>query len=216
MKWLVIFFVALFFSEATFALPPAVELDRLLLQAKSALDAKDYAQATESLSKAEKLGVKLPATFYYHYGLAYAGTGQLEKGHSMLEKYLELSGTKGKFYREALEELNKIEAAIKARDAKADRNAKKMADFMLAKNAQKGELDHCYHLAELSAKNWEQSCKQAEADCQNNHDKCYDPHHGWTYFEDMERICAKSYTVLDDKRDACDRKWKEPKKPELE
>lgn len=105
------------FSFGVLALPPSIEIDRLLLQAKAALDARDYALATESLTKAEKLSDKLPDTFYYHYGRAHAGNGKFEQGRDMLEKYLTLSGTKGKFYQEALVEINNIEASIKKRDA---------------------------------------------------------------------------------------------------
>lgn len=111
------------FALSAHALPPQVEADRLQLQAKSALDAEDYAQAAESLAKAEKLGVKLPDTFYFHYGRALAGTGDLDRAQSMLDRYLEHAGSKGKFYKEALVELNNIEAAQKQRAAEADRKA---------------------------------------------------------------------------------------------
>jgi tetratricopeptide (TPR) repeat protein len=119
MKRIFSLLITLALSASAWALAPEIEMDRLLIQAKTALDASDYAQATESLSKAEKLGVKLPPTFYYHYGRAYAGTGKLEQGRDMLEKYLNMSGTRGKFYQEALVALNNIESTLRKREADA-------------------------------------------------------------------------------------------------
>ncbi|WP_157691529.1 hypothetical protein [Noviherbaspirillum autotrophicum] len=109
MKRIGLLLVALSFSAVALALAPEIEADRLLLQAKTALDANDYAQATASLAKAEKLGTKLPDTFYYHYGYALFKMDDIEKGRRMLERYLNETGTKGKFYREALETLNAVE-----------------------------------------------------------------------------------------------------------
>lgn len=101
------------------ALLPQIEMDRLLLQAKAALDAKNFAQASESLANAEKLGIALPDTFYYHSGRANAGAGRLEQAQASYSKYLEMSGTKGKFYQEALIGMNEVEAAVNARNAAA-------------------------------------------------------------------------------------------------
>ncbi len=145
MKRLTCMLIALILSANAWALPPEIELDRLLFQAKAALDTSDYALATESLMKAEKLSVKLPDTFYYHYGRASFGSGKFEQARDLLEKYLTLSGTKGKFYQEALVELNNIEAAIKKREAdrvaeiekrEADRVAAEAKDAKDAKEAQ--------------------------------------------------------------------------------
>ena len=79
----------------TLALPPAVETDRLLLQAKTALDKADalsrdaassnrdqalkeqYALAASAFEKAEALGTKLPSSVPYHHGVALAGIGKL-------------------------------------------------------------------------------------------------------------------------------------------
>ena len=130
MKRLTSMLIALTLSANAWALPPEIEADRLLLKAKAALDASDYALATDSLMKAEKLPVKLPDTFYYHYGRASFGSGKLEQARDLLEKYLTLSGTKGKFYQEALVEMNNIEAAIKKRDAEIEkRDADRVAEI---------------------------------------------------------------------------------------
>lgn len=117
MKRLTSLLIAFILTANAWALPPEIEADRLLLKAKAALDASDYALATESLMKAEKLPVKLPDTFYYHYGRASFGSGKFEQSRELLEKYLTLSGTKGKFYQEALDKMNNIEVEIQKRDA---------------------------------------------------------------------------------------------------
>lgn len=128
MKRLIVLLCIFAFSASVWALSPQTEAVRLLLQAQAAEKAKDYAQAAESLSKAEKLGVKLPDTFYYHYGLAYVRTGKFEQGREMLERYLDLSGNKGKFYQEALVLLNDIEAAIKKKNAEKEAAIKKQEE----------------------------------------------------------------------------------------
>lgn len=109
MKRISLLLLALAFSANVWALPPEIEVDRLLLQAKAALDESEYAQAIASLAKAEKLGTKLPDTFYYHYGFALFKIDDIEKSRRMLERYLDETGTKGKYYREALETLNAVE-----------------------------------------------------------------------------------------------------------
>lgn len=93
-------------SFSAVALPPEIEADRLLIQAKTALDANDYDKALQSLAKAELLNVKMPETFYFHYGKAYNGAKKWAKAKAAYEKYLDQTGTRGKFYREALEGFN--------------------------------------------------------------------------------------------------------------
>jgi tetratricopeptide (TPR) repeat protein len=126
----------------TLALPPAVETDRLLLQAKTALDKADalsrdaassnrdqalkeqYALAASAFEKAEALGTKLPSSVPYHHGVALAGIGKLAQARELLGKYLE-QGTGTKFYTDALAKYNQIEADMQARQeayAKAQRD----------------------------------------------------------------------------------------------
>jgi tetratricopeptide (TPR) repeat protein len=102
-------FAAIYISLLSFsalALPPEIEADRLLVQAKTALDASDYDKAIQSLAKAELLNVKMPETFYFHYGKAYSGAKKWDKAKAAYEKYLNQTGTRGKYYREALEGFN--------------------------------------------------------------------------------------------------------------
>jgi tetratricopeptide (TPR) repeat protein len=107
-------FIALLFtlmlSANVCALPPEVEADRLILQAVKSLKEKDYETSVTNFEKAEKLNVKMPEAFYYHFGSAYTGAKKWGKARAAYEKYLDQTGTRGKFYREALEAYNQADA----------------------------------------------------------------------------------------------------------
>lgn len=92
------------------ALPPAVEMDRLMLHAKTALDAKAYAEAAENLAKAQKLGIALPEEFALSYATALKGMGKPDEAKRVLEAYLNKHGTKGASYKPVLALLVQIES----------------------------------------------------------------------------------------------------------
>lgn len=106
------FCLMLIAAMSAYALPPAVEADRLALKARSALDAKDYPLAIASLTEMEKLGVPLPQSFHYLKGVAQNGSGKYYAAKESLEKYLKIAGSSGKFYKEALEAYNRAETAV--------------------------------------------------------------------------------------------------------
>jgi TPR repeat protein len=98
-------------ASAAFALPPQVELDRLMLHAKTALDAKAYDEALTQLEQAKKLGVALPESFALEQATALAGLGKSDEAKAVLDAYLNRYGTKGASYKPALDLLVKIENA---------------------------------------------------------------------------------------------------------
>lgn len=104
--------VLLFACNIAYALPPEVELDRLLLKAKTSLDAGQFESALDSLRSAAALGVPLPENFLFHFARAQEGAERWEQASAAYEKYLEKTGTGGKYYREALEGLNRMEKAV--------------------------------------------------------------------------------------------------------
>ena len=104
------------------ALPPAVELDRLLLHAKTALDAKAYAEATENLTKAQKLGIALPENFALSYATALNGMGKTDEAKRVLENYLNKHGTKGTSYKPVLALLVQIESGGKGYASAGDQS----------------------------------------------------------------------------------------------
>jgi hypothetical protein len=91
----------------------------------------------------------MPDTFYFHYGRALTGAGSFEKGREMVERYLTKAGANGKFYQEALVEMNNIDAAITSRDArvKAERAAAREADERKA--AKIAAIQEKYNAAQL-------------------------------------------------------------------
>lgn len=91
------------------ALPPAVEMDRLMLHAQTALDAQSYAEAADNLAKAKKLGIALPENFALRYATALNGLGKASEAKAVLEKYLNSHGTKGPSYKAVLALLVQIE-----------------------------------------------------------------------------------------------------------
>jgi len=91
------------------ALPPAVELDRLMLHAQTALDAQSYSEAADNLAKAQKLGIALPENFALSYATALNGLGKTNEAKAVLDKYLNRYGTKGPSYKAVLALLVQIE-----------------------------------------------------------------------------------------------------------
>jgi hypothetical protein len=160
-----IFVFSMFLPIFSWSLAPEIEVDRLLLQAKEALDTKDFALATESLKKAEKLPIKLPPTFYFHYGRANAGNEKYEDAITMYERYLTTSGTKGKFYKEALVGMNEAEASIKKRDNERAAEAKKREEDRLAATRERdAKLASIKESYERSLETYKQDMKDCPAE----------------------------------------------------
>lgn len=145
--------IVLLLSSQLMALPPQIELDRLLLQTKTALDSKNYVQAKESLDKAEKLGIKLPDTFYYHSGVANVGSQNYEQAQIMFERYLDMTGNKGKYYRESLENLNFIEVD--------------KANYLKALEQRKSDIEKCESEHKNNIKSLEQEAERLYQKCHN-------------------------------------------------
>lgn len=91
------------------ALPPQVEFDRLMLHARSALDAKAYGEALEQLAQAKKLGIALPEGFALEQATALAGLGETTEAKAVLDAYFNRYGSKGASYAPALALLVKME-----------------------------------------------------------------------------------------------------------
>lgn len=119
MKKYGIAFLVVLSSGTALALPPAVELDRLMLHAKMALDGNAYAEAAENLARAQKLGIALPEDFAVSYATALNGMGKTDEAKRVLEAYLNKHGTKGASYKPALALLVQLESGGKV-SASAD------------------------------------------------------------------------------------------------
>lgn len=104
--------------QVTADLPPHIEADRLLIQAKESMDSGDYNKAVNSFEKIMTLSNNLPAPFYFHYGKALASTKQYTKAKNQIELYLEKAGRNGEFYQSALSIYSTMESGLAAKKEK--------------------------------------------------------------------------------------------------
>lgn len=163
MKYLTLMF-ALLLSAAAWALPPQIEADRQLLQAKTALDANDYDTAIQSFGKAAALNVKMPDTFYFHFGKAYSGAKKWDKARAAYEQYLTQAGARGKFYREALEGFNQADLEW-TKAEKAYLNM--MASYMQEQSRYETNMRNCPNEYEQYKKDLKEREERAWQKCQN-------------------------------------------------
>ena len=101
-------------------LPDDILADQYLLAATTALQKQDRQAAINAFQKIEALDVTPPTEFFYFYGKVLVengvatGNGQsIEKGQSLLKKYIVASGREAEYYRSALEALNNAEEAVR-------------------------------------------------------------------------------------------------------
>lgn len=105
-------FVALWLAcaqPAVAQLPPAMEADRLLLEASTEMEKEkdvSWTQVVTALEAAEATGARMPQNFQYHLGRALGNVSEHEEGAKRLERYLSAQGTKAKYYKEALQALS--------------------------------------------------------------------------------------------------------------
>ena len=128
-KTLVVFVVILLCYGAPAAqdLPPDMLADQYLLAATTALQNQDRQAAINAFQKIEALDITPPAEFFYFYGKVLVEDGvatntvpSIEKGQSLLKKYIVASGREVEHYRSALEVLNTAgEAAWRQREEAA-------------------------------------------------------------------------------------------------
>ena len=108
-------------------LPPDMLADQYLLPRLTALQRQDRQAAISAFQKIEALDVTPPAEFFYFYGKVLVengiatGNGQsIEKGQSLLKKYVVDLGREAEYYHSALEVLNMAEGPVEeAKAAKA-------------------------------------------------------------------------------------------------
>ena len=203
--------VALGIAPAAHALPPAVETDRLLLEAKTALDKADalsrdaassgrdqaikeqYQRAASAFENAEALGTKLPSSVPYHHGVALAGIGKLTSARDLIGKYLE-QGTGTKFYADALAKYNQLDNDIKTRQ---DAYAKALRDYQTAKNDYGGKIASCVRRLTAKADRLDREVEQA-------HDAAEKCSEGWSNALNMatggQDRCARFWDAYNSKR----------------
>ena len=100
-KTLIVFAAILLYcgTPAAQDLPPDILADQYLLAATAALQRQDRQAAISAFQKIEALDVTPPAEFFYFYGKVLVENGvatsnipSIEKGQSLLKKYVVASG----------------------------------------------------------------------------------------------------------------------------
>lgn len=97
-------------------LPPAIEADRLLLQAERQMQEEDFIVALATLDRIIDLqtqhGLELPAPFWFSHARVAMEAGFAEDSRASAMRYLEVAGREGEHYVEALELLNQTEPLL--------------------------------------------------------------------------------------------------------
>lgn len=98
-------------AGTAFALPPEIELDRLLLAAESAFAESDIPGAADYLQRIEPLGVELPAQYHWLKSKVLVEQAQWADARHHIERYLTDAGREAPHYQQALQLLTRIEQA---------------------------------------------------------------------------------------------------------
>ena len=107
-------------TPASAPLPPEIQLDRYLLGAEKLMAQKDHQAALDIMGKILALQkehqLSLPEEFHFtHAELAFAA-GSFQAALDAVNEYLVKAGRGGEFYREALDLLDDVEAALPERN----------------------------------------------------------------------------------------------------
>ena len=97
-------------------LPPAIEADRLLLQAEQQIQDEDYDEALATLDRILELqaehNLEVPAPFWFNHARVAKEVPHPYKARSSAIRYLEVAGRGGEHYLAALEILNELEEPL--------------------------------------------------------------------------------------------------------
>ena len=108
-----------FFTVAAAQLPPDIIADSYLLQVEQAIRDGDHAGARAGINKIIDLQreheLDLPDEFHFRYAKAADAADLPEPALESIVKYLAAAGREGQHYVEALELMNKVQAAIEER-----------------------------------------------------------------------------------------------------
>lgn len=102
-------------SPGAFSLDPQFEADRLTMIAEQDIAAGNYSHAKRQLSAAKGLKTSLPAEFYFFEGQVLEHDNNNAKAKAAFDRYVSLSGKTGRFYRDALQAITRLEDKPSAR-----------------------------------------------------------------------------------------------------
>lgn len=95
------------------ALEPEHEVRRLMLATESAVQAGNWAEASDYLSRLQQMESEKPANYLYFRGRVMLESGHFNAARSALESYVSEAGSEGEHYTPALEMITRIETARK-------------------------------------------------------------------------------------------------------
>lgn len=108
-KLALVIVIGLLYSANIFALSPEIKFDMLKTKLTKEFKAKQYSKAIKTMNKIKALGIKVPNSFDYFEGKALFELGKKSKSYSKLEKYINATGKRGKYYKQALSYLIEAE-----------------------------------------------------------------------------------------------------------
>ena len=83
-------------------LPPEVQVDLLIIEAKTFMEADNWSAARRSMEKMADLGIPLPDDYHYQYGKILFEAGEYSRSLTELLIYLNKTGQEGKYYDECI------------------------------------------------------------------------------------------------------------------
>jgi hypothetical protein len=124
MKKIVAIMISVGMSASLFALPPKIKQDQYMQGLDQSIASKNNAETQRYLKKLDALKqnykLELPARYNYFKAEVSLENKKYKEANAYVEKYLDKTGTKGKFYRQSLDILNEIEKRMKITYVKTD------------------------------------------------------------------------------------------------
>lgn len=101
---------ALFMGEAS-ALEPEHEMRRLMLATETAVEAENWGEASQYLTRLQQMESEKPAAYLYFRGRVMLESGHFNEARSALESYVSKAGAESEHYTSALKMITSVEKA---------------------------------------------------------------------------------------------------------
>ena len=110
-------------------LPPAIQADRLLVQAERQIRESEFVAAVATLDQilalSEQHNIEIPVVFWFKHASAARGAGLYDRAIESATRYLQTAGQKGEHYLPTLELLDSAESAKQQEKQKREWQAKR-------------------------------------------------------------------------------------------
>lgn len=102
---------SLLVTGQVYALEPEHETRRLMLATEEAVSAENWGEAGEYLNRIQQLEGEKPANYFYFRGRVMLQSSHFNEAQAALEKYVDLAGSEGEHYTDALKLITSVEKA---------------------------------------------------------------------------------------------------------